>query len=135
MKKIGLLICVLAMALTSCEGPMGPPGRDGEAEYVYMPQDSTYATLYSDSDFQFVDSILREGNPQYFKYKPMFWCSFFTSMITLSISLFFEKHFHIIFNSAYTGNPEVLHENIRHVRRQEGWKRRSEVNILHSQIQ
>ena len=51
------------------------------AEYVYMPQDSTYATLYSDSDFQFVDSILREGNPQYFKYKPMFWCSFFTSMI------------------------------------------------------
>ncbi|RRD58188.1 hypothetical protein [Tannerella forsythia] len=31
MKKIGLLICVLAMALTSCEGPMGPPGRDGEA--------------------------------------------------------------------------------------------------------
>ena len=31
MKKIGLLICVLAIALTSCEGPMGPPGRDGEA--------------------------------------------------------------------------------------------------------
>ena len=31
MKKIGLLICVLAMALTLCEGPMGPPGRDGEA--------------------------------------------------------------------------------------------------------
>ena len=52
-----------------------------------------------------------------------------------SISLFFEKHFHIIFNSAYTGNPEVLHENIRHVRRQESRKRRSEVNILHSQIQ
>lgn len=51
------------------------------AQYVYMPQDSTYATLYSDSDFQFVDSKLREGNPQYFKYKPMFWCSFFTSMI------------------------------------------------------
>lgn len=51
------------------------------AQYVYMPQDSTYATLYSDSDFQYVDSKLREGNPQYFKYKPMFWCSFFTSMI------------------------------------------------------
>ena len=49
------------------------------AQYVYMPQDSTYVTLYSDSDFQFVDSILREGNPQYFKYKPMFWCSFFIS--------------------------------------------------------
>ena len=29
MKKIGLLICVLAMALTSCEGPMGPPGPPG----------------------------------------------------------------------------------------------------------
>ena len=51
------------------------------AEYVYMPQDSTYATLYSDSDFQFVDSILREGNPQYFKYKPFFWHNFFTKMI------------------------------------------------------
>ncbi len=51
------------------------------AQYVYMPQDSTYAILYSDSDFQFVDSILREGNPQYFKYKPMFWCLFFTNMI------------------------------------------------------
>ena len=51
------------------------------AQYAYMPQDSTYATLYNDSDFQFVDSKLRKGNPQYFKYKPMFWCSFFTSMI------------------------------------------------------
>lgn len=51
------------------------------AQYVYMPQDSTYATLYSESDFQFVDSILREGNPQYFQYKPTFWYSFFMSMI------------------------------------------------------
>lgn len=51
------------------------------AQYVYMPQGTTYATLYNDSDFQFVDSILRKGNPQYFKFKPVFWCSFFSSMM------------------------------------------------------
>lgn len=64
-----------------CDADALDSQRMNLAQYVYMPQDSTYATLYSDSDFQFVDSRLREGNPQYFKYKPVFWCSFFASMI------------------------------------------------------
>ncbi len=51
------------------------------SQYVYMPQNTTYLSLYNDSDYQFVDSILRKGNPRYFKYKPIFWCTFFSSMI------------------------------------------------------
>lgn len=51
------------------------------SQYVYLPQGTTYAALYNESDFLFVDSILRKGNSRYFKYKPMFWCSFFSNMI------------------------------------------------------
>lgn len=50
-------------------------------EYVYMPQDVTYESLFCHKDFCFVDSFLRRGNPQYFIYKPMFWSSFFSSML------------------------------------------------------
>ena len=42
-------------------------------DYIFMPQDTTYAMLYSGDDYQFVDSIMRSGNRQYFKYKPFFW--------------------------------------------------------------
>lgn len=49
--------------------------------YVFMPNDTTYAMLYSDDDFQFVDSVLRTGNSYYFNYKPMFWVSLFSNMI------------------------------------------------------
>lgn len=50
-------------------------------KYVYMPQNVTYESLFCHKDFCFVDSFLRRGNPQYFIYKPMFWSSFFSSML------------------------------------------------------
>ena len=50
-------------------------------EYVYMPQDITYESLFCHKDFCFVDSFLRKGIPQYFIYKPMFWSSIFSSML------------------------------------------------------
>lgn len=54
--------------------------KKGLKGYVYMPNDTTYAMLYSDDDFQFVDSVLRTGNSYYFNYKPMFWVSLFNGM-------------------------------------------------------
>ena len=50
-------------------------------DYIFMPQDTTYAMLYNGDDYQFVDSIMKKGNRQYFKYKPFFWHNFFTKMI------------------------------------------------------
>ena len=50
-------------------------------DYIFMPQDTTYAMLYNDDDYQFVDSIMRKGNRQYFKYKPLFWSNFLTKMV------------------------------------------------------
>lgn len=50
-------------------------------KYVYMPQNVTYESLFCHKDFCFVDSFLRRGNPQYFIYKPMFWSSYFSSML------------------------------------------------------
>ena len=47
MKKIGLLICVLAMALTSCEGPMGPPGPPG-ASGEKLNWEILYYTVHAD---------------------------------------------------------------------------------------
>ena len=45
--------------------------------YSCMPQDTTYEMLYNRDDYHFVDSILRKGNPAYFRYKPLFWHSLF----------------------------------------------------------
>ena len=50
-------------------------------DYIFMPQDTTYAMLYNGDDYQFVDSIMKKGNRQYFKYKPFFWSNFFTKMV------------------------------------------------------
>ena len=50
-------------------------------DYIFMPKDTTYTMLYSGDDFQFVDSIMKKGNRQYFKYKPFFWSNFFTKMV------------------------------------------------------
>lgn len=49
--------------------------------YSFMPSDITYEMLYNCEDYYFVDSILRKGNPVYFRYKPLFWYSFFYSML------------------------------------------------------
>lgn len=42
--------------------------------YQYMPKDTTYAMLYSPTDYHFVDSLLKKWNSRYDKYKPLFWC-------------------------------------------------------------
>ena len=36
MKKLVLLVSLFAFAFTSCEGPMGPPGRPGEDVEFYV---------------------------------------------------------------------------------------------------
>ena len=50
-------------------------------DYIFMPKDTTYTMLYNGDDYQFVDSIMKKGNRQYFKYKPFFWSNFFTKMV------------------------------------------------------
>ena len=50
-------------------------------DYIFMPKDTTYTMLYSGDDFQFVDSIMRRGNRQYFKYKPFFWNTILAKMV------------------------------------------------------
>ena len=50
-------------------------------DYIFMSQDTTYAMLYNGDDYQFVDSIMKKGNRQYFKYKPFFWSNFFTKIV------------------------------------------------------
>lgn len=50
--------------------------------YILMPQDTTYKMLYNKDDYTFVDSILKKGNLKYFKYKPLFWNTFFNKKLT-----------------------------------------------------
>ncbi|MGP1422055.1 MAG: TraB/GumN family protein [Tannerella sp.] len=67
--------------LFTAESDRNSKSKEELKDYIFMPQDTTYAMLYSSDDYQFVDSIMRSGNRQYFKYKPFFWHNFFTKMI------------------------------------------------------
>lgn len=61
------------------EDSIGRVSRRTLPAYVYMPEDTTYEMLYRQTDYLFVDSILREGNSRYFRYKPLFWFDFWSS--------------------------------------------------------
>lgn len=67
--------------LFTAESDRNSKSKEELKDYIFMPQDTTYAMLYSSDDYQFVDSIMRSGNRQYFKYKPFFLHNFFTKMI------------------------------------------------------
>ena len=48
-------------------------------DYYYLPDDITYKVLYpNNTDYIFVDSVLRKNNRAYFYYKPWFWLYIFT---------------------------------------------------------
>ena len=67
--------------LFTAESDRSSKPKEELKDYIFMPQDTTYAMLYSGDDYQFVDSIMRSGNRQYFKYKPFFWSNLFTKMV------------------------------------------------------
>ena len=50
-----------------------------------------------------------------------------------TVSVFSEEQLQILVHCGDAGDAEVFDQHIGHVRREEGRKRRSEVNILHSE--